>query len=212
MDANKTILSIGNQDWPFPVPLVRNKDGQWRFDSAQGRMEILARRIGDNEMTAIEVCRGYVEAQYEYAQTHQHNGVPEYAQKIISSPGKQDGLYWEPAKGEPECNVPKGFAQAALGMSIKDREPYHGYYFRILTAQGPEARGGAVNYVVKDSMIGGFALVAWPAEYGVSGVQTFIVNHDGTVFEKHLGDDSAKTAETMSEFNPDNSWRSVQTE
>jgi len=210
-NPDKLVLSIGKDHWPFPIPLVR-KDGRWIFDSSEGRLEMLARRVGSNELGAIEVCRGYVEAQFEYAQTHKSNGVPEYAQKIVSSPGKQDGLYWEPSKDAPECQVSKGLAQAAESMSADKREPYLGYYFRILTAQGSNARGGAVNYIVKDSMIGGFALVAWPAEYGVSGVQTFIVDHDGTVYESNLGPETARIAAEMTDFNPDKSWRPVQTE
>jgi hypothetical protein len=211
MNADTMILSIGKEDYPFPIPLVR-KAGRWSFDSSSGRQEILARRIGSNEMSAIEVGRGYVEAQFEYAQTHRPKGVPTYAQHIVSSPGQQDGLYWEPTKGAPECEVPKGFAQAAAGMSIEKREPYHGYYFRILTAQGPAAHGGAVNYIVNGSMIGGFALVAWPAEYGVSGIQTFIVNHDGVVYESHLGPETGRLGAEMTEFNPDSSWHPVQSE
>jgi hypothetical protein len=211
MNPDAMILSVGREDYPFPVPLER-KAGRWFFDSSVGRQEILARRIGSNEMSAIEVCRGYVEAQFEYAQNHRPNGVPSYAQKILSSPGQQDGLYWEPSKGGPECEVPKGFAQAAAGMSVEKREPYHGYYFRILTEQGPAAHGGIMNYVVNGSMIGGFALVAWPAEYGVSGVQTFIVNHDGTVYESHLGPETGRIASEMTEFNPNPSWRPVQSE
>jgi hypothetical protein len=211
MNPDTMILSIGKEDYPFPVPLVR-KAGRWFFDSAAGRDEILARRIGSNEMSAIEVCRGYVEAQFEYAQTHRRNGIPVYAQKIVSLPGKEDGLYWEPSKGAPECEVPKGFAQAAAGMSLDKREPYRGYYFRILTAQGPDAKGGAVNYVVNGSLIGGFALVAWPAEYGISGVQTFLVNHDGVVYEKHLGPETGRIAAEMTEFSPDPSWRPVKSD
>ena len=210
-NPDKMILSIGKDKWPFPIPLVR-QNGQWYFDSSEGRQEILARRIGSNELDAIEVCHGYVEAQFEYAQTHKSNGVPEYAQKIVSSPGKQDGLYWDPSKGAPECEVPKGFAQAAESMSADQREPYRGYYFHILTAQGPDARGGAVNYIVKGSMIGGFGLVAWPSEYGVSGVQTFMVDHDGTVYESNLGPETGRTAAEMTEFNPDKSWHPVQSE
>ena len=208
-NPDKMTASIGKKDWPFPVPLVR-KDRQWYFDSSEGAQEILARRIGANELDAIEICRGYVEAQLEYAQSHRLNGVPEYAQKIVSSAKKQDGLYWETEKDGVECQVPKGFADAAAGMSLKKREPYHGYYFRILKMQGPAAHGGAVNYVVNGSMIGGFALVAWPAEYGVSGIQTFIVNHDGTVFEAHLGSETGRVAAEMSEFNPDQSWSPIQ--
>lgn len=206
---DRVILSIGEQDWPFPIPMVR-KDGRWTFDTSEGKQEILARRIGSNELNAIEVCRAFVEAQFEYAQNHKHNGVPQYAERIVSSPGKTDGLYWEAAKGLPECEVPKGFAQAAMGMSMEKREPYRGYYFRILSDQGPDAHGGAMNYIVGGSMIGGFALIAWPAEYGVSGIQTFIVNHDGVVYENHLGPETVRIAAEMTEFNPDPSWRPVQ--
>jgi hypothetical protein len=211
MNPDKMILSIGKDDWPFPIPLIR-QDGKWHFDTTEGKTEIVARRIGENEIAAIDVCRGYVAAQFEYAQSHKQNGLPVYAQKIVSTPGYQDGLYWESAKGEPECQIPKGFAKAATGMSIESREPYHGYYFHILKAQGSDAQGGAISYVVKDSMIGGFALIAWPAEYGVSGVQTFIVSHDGTVYEKTLGPDTAKEVEKITEFNPDKTWRSTQSE
>jgi hypothetical protein len=210
MNPDKMILSIGPDDWPFPVPLVRSS-GQWFFGTPEGVQEILARRIGSNEMHAIEICRGYVEAQYEYAQDHRKNGIPVYAQHIVSS-GTEQGLYWEPGPGEPEANVPRGFAKAAARMGAAEREPYHGYFYKVLKAQGPDARGGKIDYVVNGDMIGGFALVAWPAEYGVSGIQTFIVNHDGTVYEKHLGLDTAKVTDQMTEFNPDKSWRPVQPE
>jgi hypothetical protein len=210
-NPDKIVISIGKDNWPFPIPLVR-KNGQWSFDTAQGRQEILARRIGSNEMNAILVSHGYVEAQYEYAQSHKPNGVPEYAQKIASTPGKQDGLYWESEKGAPECDVPKGFAQAAASMSYDKRVPYRGYYFRILTAQGPAAPGGAVNYIVNGAMIGGFGLVAWPAEYGVSGIGTFLVDHDGTVYENDLGAETGRIAAEMTEFNPDKSWQPVKPE
>ena len=207
MNPDKTIFTIGKDDYPFPVPLIR-ENGQWRFDSASGRQEILARRVGANELSAIEICHGYVEAQFEYAQAHRTKGVPEYAQKILSSPGKQDGLYWETQKGKESSNIPQGFAHAARGM--KGAEPYHGYFFEVLKAQGPNATGGQVNYVVNGAMIGGFALIAWPAQYGVSGVQTFIVNHDGNVFEKTLGQDTAAEVQKIDVYNPDASWRPVQ--
>jgi hypothetical protein len=210
-NPGKMIISIGADDWPFPVPLVM-KDNRWQFDSSEGREEILARRIGANEMAAIEICRGYVESQFEYAQNHRTKGIPEYAQRIVSSPGRQDGLYWDKTKGLPECPIPKGFAAAAASMKSSKCEPYHGYFFRILTAQGSDAKGGKVSYVVNGSMIGGFALVAWPAEYSISGVKTFMVDHEGTVFEKDLGADTAKEACAMTEYNPDHSWHSVQPE
>jgi hypothetical protein len=206
-NPDRATLLIGTQDWPFLVPLVR-KDGKWRFDSAAGRIEILAHRIGENEVNAVEVCRGYVEAQMEYAaHDYDKDGVLEYAQKIVSSPGKQDGLYWE---GASETLVPKAFANAAaanIAEGAKKTDHYHGYYFRILKAQGPDAPGGAFDYIVKGKMIGGFALVAYPAEYSVSGVKTFIVNHQGTVYEKDLGPSTAALARQMARFNPDKSWK-----
>jgi hypothetical protein len=203
----KTTLVIGEQEWPFPVPLVQ-KDGKWRFDSAKGRLEILARRVGENELNAAEVCRGYVEAQLEYAaEDRDKDGVLKYAQKIVSSPGKHDGLYWEGAN-----IVPKAFAEAAESYAKEGNklQPYHGYYFKVLKAQGPDAQGGALSYVVKTLMMGGFALVAWPAEYGVSGIHTFIVNHHGIVYQKDLGPSSAALARQMTRFNPDKSWRPVE--
>jgi hypothetical protein len=209
---DRVTFAVGTEDWPFPVPLVRNKSGKWFFDTDQGTVEVLARRIGRNELNAIEVCRGYVEAQMEYANLDRDaDGILEYAQKIVSSPGKQDGLYWE---GAPGNLVPKSFAGAAEAAAEagKKPEPYHGYYYRILKAQGSGAEGGAVNYVVKGEMIGGFALVAWPAEYGVTGVKTFIVNHRGIVYEKDLGPTTAALARQMTQFNPDKSWHPVDKE
>jgi hypothetical protein len=211
-NPNRVTFAVGSEDWPFPVPLVRDKAGKWYFDAAQGKTEVLARHIGRNELNAIEVCRGYVEAQLEYANVDRDaDGNLEYAQRIVSSPGKQDGLYWE---GQPGSLVPKSFAAAAEAVAAAGgkREPYHGYYYRILKAQGPDAEGGAVNYVVKGEMIGGFALVAWPAEYGVSGVKTFIVNHKGIVYEKDLGPATATLARQMTQFNPDKTWHAVEKE
>jgi len=208
-NPDKVSVSVGPQDWPFPVPLVR-VDGRWHFDSPEGRLQILARRIGANELEAIDSCRDYVEAQYNYAlRVHGHDGALEYAQKINSSPGRQDGLYWEAPPGASEPEVPKDFAMAAA-ETVAHPEPFHGYTFRILTAQGAEVRGGAQSYLIKDRMIGGFALEAWPALYGVSGVQTFIVNNDGIVFQKDLGPKSAALAPQMAEFNPDKTWRPVE--
>jgi hypothetical protein len=208
---DRIFISVGDQDWPFPVPLIQ-KDGKWLFDSSEGAKEVLARRIGTHELTAIEICRGYVEAQNQYAQTHLSKGIPEYAQKIVSSLGKEDGLYWEPKKGAPPCPVPDSFAKAAHRMLSIVRRPYHGYYFRILTAQGPAAHGGAANYVANGAMTGGFALVAWPAEYGETGVQTFMVNQEGTVYQKDLGPKTSKIASSLTEFNPDNTWQPVPAE
>jgi len=211
-NANRVTFSVGKEDWPFPVPLARNKEGQWYFDVEHGKTEVLARHIGRNELNAIEVCRGYVEAQMEYANVDRDaHGNLEYAQRIVSSPGKQDGLYWE---GQPGSLVPKSFAGAAEAAAEAGKKlpPYHGYYYRILKSQGPAAEGGAVNYVVKGGMIGGFALVAWPAEYGVTGVKTFIVNHRGIVYEKDLGPTTAMLARQMTQFNPDKTWHPVEKE
>jgi hypothetical protein len=200
-NPDRVTFAVGEQDWPFPVPVVR-KDGKWRLDPVSGRMEILARRVGRNELNAIEICRGYAEAQLDYAsEDRDRDGVLEYAQAIVSSPGKQDGLFSGDAAAQNL--VTKGFAAASAGKT----EPYHGYYFRILKSQGPEATGGAFDYVVNGKMIGGFALVAWPAEYGVSGVQTFIINHEGLVYGKDLGMNTPTLARQMTRFNPDRSWR-----
>ena len=207
-NPDHAVLLVGQEQWPFPIPLVR-RNGKWHFDSAQGRVEILAHRIGENELTAMDVCRGYVEAQMMYAQRDRgHNGVLAYAQKIASSPGKQDGLYWE---GESDALVPKSFADAAAASHPAGgkREPYHGYYFHILRAQGPDAPGGAFDYVVKGQMIGGFAMIAWPAQYGVSGVRTFIVNHRGVVYQKDLGSGTPTLARQITRFNPDKTWKKV---
>jgi len=211
-NPGRATLVVGDNDWPLPVPLIR-KNGQWHFDAAQGKMEILARRIGRNELTAIDVSRGYVEAQMEYAaHDRTSHGVLAYAQRIVSSPGKKDGLYWE---GEKDNLVPKAFADAAAAMLLAEGKkpvPYHGYYFHILKGQGPDAPGGAVDYVVKGEMIGGFAMVAWPAEYGVSGIKTFIVSHHGTVYEKDLGPTTATLARALTRFNPDKTWKAVEGE
>lgn len=203
---------VGENEWPLPVPLVR-KDSKWHFDAGQGRMQVLARRIGRNELTALEVCRGYVEAQMEYA-AHDRDGDGNlnYAEKIISSPGKKDGLYWE---GQADNLVPKSFADAAATLLMaagKKPSPYHGYYFHILKAQGPDAPGGSMDYVVKGEMIGGFALVAWPAEYGVSGIKTFQVSHEGKVYEKDMGPMTSTLARATTRFNPDKTWGVVEGE
>jgi hypothetical protein len=205
-EADRNTILAGVQEWPFPVPLVRGKDGMWRFDAAAGRVEVLARRIGRHELNAIEVCRGYVEAQMDYATHHSDHGTMQYAQKIVSTPGKQDGLYWE---GDRDGLVPKSFAAAAAAMFAEGKKPvpYHGYYFHILKAQGPDAEGGAADYVVKGQMIGGFALVAFPAEYGVSGILTFIVNQHGTVYSKDLGPNTMTLARPLTSFNPDKTWK-----
>lgn len=210
-NPGRATLVVGNDNWPFPVPLIRSKTGQWYFDSALGRTEILARRIGRNELVAIDVCRGYVEAQMNYAsQDFDKDGILEYAQKLVSTPGQKDGLYWD---GEPANLIPKDFADAADAMSAggqsEKRTPYHGYYFHVLRSQGPDAAGGAHSYIVKGEMIGGFGLIAYPAQYGVSGIKTFIVNQDGVVYEKDLGPMTTTLARQTVRFNPDKTWEPV---
>jgi DUF2950 family protein len=208
---SKAILVIGNNDYPFPIPLVRNKDGTWSFDTAAGRQEILARRIGHNELEAIQTSLAYVDAQNDYAAKDRGDGQGVYARRFISEPGKKDGLYWPTAQGQEESPLGELFAAASRQgyRAGQGRSPYHGYYYKILSKQGPAATGGAVDYVVNDKMIGGFGLVAYPAEYRNSGVMTFIVNHDGTVFQKDLGPHTAELAERMAAFNPDSSWTKV---
>lgn len=206
-DPKRASLTVGADDWPLPVPLVK-RASQWYFDSKAGHDEILRRRIGANELDAIQICRGYVEAQREYA-AQAHDGINQYAQKIISSPGKQDGLVWKNEDGTTGGPISDAIAKAiAEGYSNK-REPYHGYYFKILKGQGPNAPLGRLDYVIQGVMIGGFALVAVPAEYRVTGVQTFIVNQDGGVYQKDLGPDSLNVAKNMELYNPDKTWRAT---
>jgi hypothetical protein len=207
--ADKAVLVIGNEDWPFPIPLVR-RDGIWRFDTAAGRDEILFRRIGRNELNAIQASLAYVDAQHEYAEKGVGgNGV--YAQRIVSQPGKKDGLYWPTQSGEDESPLGDlaAAASAAGYRAGQERAPYHGYYYKILTRQGANAPGGALDYIARGKMIGGFALVAYPAEYRNSGVMTFVVNHQGNVYQKDLGPDTARIASAMTAFNPDSTWQRV---
>lgn len=208
---SKAIVIIGTEDFPLPIPLVR-KDGMWRYDTVAGRDEILFRRIGKNELDVIQSCLAYVDAQNEYAEKDRIGAsANSYAQRVISRPGKQDGLYWPSPQGEEESPLGEFIAQATRqGYRVgAGRTPYRGYYFKILTRQGPSAEGGEVDYVFHGRMIGGFALVAYPAEYRNSGVMTFIVNHAGTVFQKDLGPGTAKFAERMTSFNPDKTWQKV---
>ena len=201
-------LIVGEEDWPFPVPLVRS-NGKWAFNTAKGRDEILRRRIGTNELDAIQVCRGFVEAQMEYsALAREVTGVAQYAQKIFSSPGKRDGLFWQNADGSPGGPISKPIADAlAEGYTAEAKTGYHGYYFTILKGQGPAAPLGELDYVIKDLMIGGFALLAVPAEYGVTGIQSFMVSYDGVVYQKDLGPDSVNLAKKVDRYNPDKTWK-----
>jgi len=203
--ADKAVLIIGRDDWPFPIPLVR-RDGAWQFDTAAGREEILYRRIGRNELSTIQTCLAYVDAQNEYAEKGiAGNGI--HAQRIVSRPGKKDGLYWPAQTGADESPLGELAAAAEGYRAGQQPMPYHGYYYRILTRQGANAPGGALDYIVGGKMIGGFALVAYPAEYGNSGVMTFLVNHRGIVYEKDLGPRTGAIAARMSAFNPDRTWR-----
>ena len=208
----KAILIVGPDDFPFPIPLTRNRSG-WEFDTDAGRQEILYRRIGRNELDAIQTALAYVDAQKDYADKDPAGaGKGVYAQRFVSSPGKKDGLFW-PSDGN-ESPLGELVAEASAdGYKLSEEpQPYHGYYYRILTRQGPNAPGGALNYVVGGKMIGGFALVAYPAEYGNSGVMTFLVNHAGTVYQKDLGERTEGIAGRMRAFDPDQTWKKVEIE
>jgi Protein of unknown function (DUF2950) len=209
---SKAVLIVGKDDFPFPIPLVA-RNGQWRFDTAAGREEILVRRVGRNELNAIETALAYVDAQNDYADKDRTGAGPGvYARRIISRPGQRDGLYWPTAEGQEQSPLGPFVAEAtAEGYRAgTTRTPYHGYYYRILTRQGPAAEGGALDYVVNGKMIGGFGLVAYPAEYGNSGVMTFIVNHAGAVYQKDLGPGTARIAERMRSFDPGSGWKRVE--
>lgn len=209
---DKMIIVIGDTDWPFPVPLVR-QDKTWSFDCAAGEEEILNRRVGRNELDTIQVCRAIGDAQKEYAlKDPLGHGVHEYAQQFPSDPDKRNGLYWRTAEGEEPSPLGELAAQASAEGYTRQQggpTPYHGYCYRILKAQGPDAPGGALNYVVDGKMTLGFAIVAYPAEYGNSGVMTFIMDDEGVVYQKDLGDDTSKAASAMNAFNPDSSWKKV---
>jgi Protein of unknown function (DUF2950) len=210
IEGEKAFVVVGTDDFPMPIPLTRQKGG-WKFDTAAGRLEILYRRIGRNELDAIQTCLAYVDAQNEYAEKDRTGAGPGvYAQRIVSSSGKKDGLYWPTSDADAS---PLGeFVARASAEGYKTgegRTPYHGYFYRILTQQGPNAPGGTLSYVVKGKMIGGYALLAYPAEYGNSGVMTFLVNHSGTVYQKDLGDYTMKLVNRMMWFDPDQTWKKV---
>ncbi len=216
--ADKATLVLGEEGWPFPIPLVK-RGKSWHFDTKAGAQEILDRRIGRNELNAIQVCRAYVDAQREYATAdHDNDHMREYAQHFLSRPGKHDGLYWPTAPGTPESPMgllvadarAQGYGPRPKGEKPHRPQPYHGYFYRILTRQGPHAPGGAMDYVVQGHMIGGFALVAYPAKWGDSGIMTFIVNQDGTVYQKNLGPRTAALARAITEYDPDTSWTKQQ--
>ena len=204
----RAFISIGNEDWPFPAPIVKT-GATWAFDSKAGLNEILARRVGSNELDAIEISRGFVEAQDEYALAkHGDSKVNQYAQKIISTPGKQDGLAWQ--NPDNTWGGPIGEKAArAIALGYSRGEPYHGYYFKVLTGQGPAAPLGQLDYVVNGAMIGGFALIAFPSHYGNTGVMTFMVSNDGVVYQKDLGPKTLEVAKTIDRFNPDKTWSPV---
>ena len=211
-NEERAFLIVGNENWPFPVPLVKRGD-KWFFDAKAGRQELLYRRVGRNELDAIQICRGYVEAQQEYAYRKREGyDVNQYAQRIVSAPGKQDGLAWQNPDGTWGGPIGEKIARTIEQGYTSGAEPYHGYFFKILKGQGPAAPLGEMDFVVSGVMIGGFALVAAPAEYRVTGVKTFIVSHDGTVYQKDLGPASLEKFEKMELFNPDKSWTPVQDE
>jgi Protein of unknown function (DUF2950) len=212
---NKVTLVVGNHEWPFPIPIVK-KGETWVFDTMAGKEELLNRRIGRNELNTIQTCLAYVDAQREYAMKDRDSDkLREYAQKFWSTKGKKDGLYWETKEGEEQSpfgsiaarGIQAGYAPTKPGDKSV---PYYGYFYKILKAQGNNAPGGAYDYVIKGQMIGGFALVAYPAEYGASGIMTFIVNHDGVVYEKDLGKETSKIARAMTKFDPDQTWKRME--
>ena len=208
---NELTLTVGKDDWPLPIPLVQAQ-GKWYFDGAAGKEEILYRRIGHNELDAIKACKGVVAAQKDYAaEGHDGEAPGEYAARFLSEPGKRNGLYWEVKEGEEPSPAGPFLARAsAQGYDTSGpRTPYHGYYYRLLTAQGNSAKGGAKSYIVNGRMTGGFALIAYPADYRVSGVTTFMVNQDGQIYQKDLGEKTEELASQMSEYNPDKTWQTV---
>ncbi len=212
LDGDKATVILGPEDFPLPIPLVR-KNGEWRFDTVAGREEILFRRIGRNELDAIQACLAYVDAQNDYAEKDRTGaGAGVYAQHFASRPGKKDGLYWRTSQGEEQSPLGAFVAEASSeGYRLGgERAPFHGYYFKILDRQGPAAPGGELDYVVHGKMIGGFALIAYPADYGNSGVMTFVVNHAGTVYQKDLGAHTERIAQHISAFNPDGTWKKAE--
>jgi len=210
LDRTKTraTLIVGNEDWPFPVPIVK-VGKSWFFDTKAGRQELLFRRVGRNELDAIQICRGYVDAQHEYALMKKVNGVNQYAQRIISTDGQQDGLAWKNPDGTWGGPIGENIAAAIARGYTNRSEPYHGYFFKVLKGQGPAAPLGELDYVIKGVMIGGFALIASPAQYRNTGVKTFMVSQDGVVYQKDLGPKTLELFQTIDRFNPDRTWTPV---
>ena len=206
-NPNRAAVTVGEDEDPLPIPLVKNK-GKWTFDTKTGREEILNRRIGSNELDAITICRGFVEAQHEYASEKRGDAkINQYAQRIVSTPGKKDGLAWQNPDGSWDGPVGEQIARALEQGYSQTAQPFHGYFFKVLKGQGPAAPMGEMDFVIKNAMIGGFALAAAPAEYRVTGVKSFMVGPDGVVYEKDLGQDTLKTFEAMDRYNPDKSWK-----
>ena len=213
--GDKSVLEVGNDAWPFPAPIVKGKDGKWAFDAKAGREEILNRRVGRNELNVMQTLLAIVDAQREYAAADpDKNGFADYARRFASTPGKKDGLYWQATAGEPQSPLGPLAAEAAREGYAKakgaTKQAYHGYYYGVLTSQGKNATGGAYNYDVGGKLLGGFGVVAYPATYGVSGVMTFVVNHDGVVYEKDLGAQTTSVGAAMTRFDPDKTWRKAQ--
>jgi hypothetical protein len=207
-NRNRATMIVGNDDWPFPIPLVKVGKA-WHFDPNAGHQELLRRRVGRNELDAIQICRGYVEAQNDYALSKKENGVNQYAQRIISTPGQQDGLAWRNEDGSWGGPIGDKVAEAIVRGYSNRNEPYHGYFFKVLKGQGPAAPLGELDYVIKNVMIGGFALIASPAQYRNTGVKSFMVSQDGVVWEKDLGPKTLEIFQSTDRFNPDRSWTPV---
>ena len=215
-DGSMTIV-VGKDDWPMPIPLMRDSSGKWLFDTDNGVAEVITRRIGRNELTVIEVCKAICDAQREYAQRNpDKDEFPEYARQFISDPGKTNGLYWpttpdeEPSPLGAAVAGAQGEGYSTAPNALNEPRPYHGYLYRILTAQGNDAPGGTMDYVINGKLIGGFAVVAWPVNYGSSGIMTFITNYNGEVYQKDLGEDTDKVARAMTDFNPDSTWKQAE--